>query len=59
MPSLSRPDLAPRSSPEWQAWYARHQAQQAAKQQQRQDPDARQVAQLVERKKQQGGYGSL
>jgi hypothetical protein len=58
MPSLSRPDLAPPSSPEWQAWYARHQAQQSAKQQQ-QDLDARQVAQLVERKKQQGGYGSL
>jgi hypothetical protein len=58
MASMSRPDLAPQSSPEWQAWYARYQARQSAKQQQ-QEPDARQVAKLVERKKQQGGYGSL
>ncbi len=56
MASLSRPDLAPRNSPEWMAWIASYQAQQVAKQQQLQEQDARQFAQLVERKRQEMQY---
>jgi hypothetical protein len=56
MPSLSRPDLAPRSSPEWLAWYARHQAQQLAKQEQRQEQEAADRAAVLEKKRRELQY---
>ena len=56
MTSTSRPDLAPRNSPEWMLWREKYQERQIAKQQQQQERDARQFAQIVERKRASGQY---
>ena len=59
MRPLSRPDLAPHTSPEWLGWYAQFKQRQALEAQQRQEREAREAETYIEKKRRQGGYGAL
>ncbi len=58
MAALSRPDLAPRNSPEYIGWLARYQAQQAAKQQQQQEQEVAAAAAVLAKKRRELHYNS-
>jgi hypothetical protein len=56
--SLSQPDLAPRTSQEWQGWHTQYQAQQAAKRESQQEQEAAARAARLEKKRREPQYRS-